>query len=220
MEQDTLTALELEKTWESDGVPVLTASVSLPQLTPQTRRARRFNRYYRRFLRAYLSYCEHELLPAARAALNDALAASAPFAPASVTLRYTVSCHVGNTLSLTIDAREAGLTIRRADTWDLSAGLPVPLCEFFPKHARYRSRLLRFAREAALDAIERGEAEYRSDYRIALRRALNTRNYYLSETGLCFFYPMYAVAPAAEGIVVFTLPYDSANGPFPPGQDA
>ena len=49
-----------------------------------------------------------------------------------------------------------------------------------------------------------------------LRRCFSSRNYYLSEEGLRFFYPMYAVAPAAEGIVAFTVPYDAEKGPFAP----
>ena len=49
-----------------------------------------------------------------------------------------------------------------------------------------------------------------------LRRALNTRNFYLTDEGLCFYYPLCAVAGAKEGIVTFTMPYDAENGPFLP----
>ena len=41
------TPLHLEKTWESGGVPVLTAEVTLPRCGGKSRRARRFDRYYR-----------------------------------------------------------------------------------------------------------------------------------------------------------------------------
>ena len=59
------TPLHLEKTWESGGVPVLTAEVTLPCCGGKSRRARRFDRYYRQYARAYLKYCEAELLPRA-----------------------------------------------------------------------------------------------------------------------------------------------------------
>ena len=39
--------------------------------------------------------------------------------------------------------------------------------------------------------------------------------FYLTPEGLAFFYPMYAIAPAAEGIPVFTVPYE-AVGPYVP----
>lgn len=58
------TPLHLEKTWESGGVPVLTAEVTLPCCGGKSRRARRFDRYYRQYARAYLKYCEAELRPA------------------------------------------------------------------------------------------------------------------------------------------------------------
>ena len=51
------TPLHLEKTWESGGVPVLTAEVTLPCCGGKSRRARRFDRYYRQYARAYLKYC-------------------------------------------------------------------------------------------------------------------------------------------------------------------
>lgn len=47
------TPLHLEKTWESGGVPVLTAEVTLPRCGGKSRRARRFDRYYRQYARAY-----------------------------------------------------------------------------------------------------------------------------------------------------------------------
>ena len=215
-------ALETEKVWEEEGVSVLIARICLPQLGGSSRRARRFNRYYRRFCRAYLRYCEQALLPAAAAQCRDALARSALWAPMCVSLRYTVSRCGGGLLSLYTDAREGQgfarpVTVRRADTWDLTVGLPMPLSEFFPRHCRARRRLLDFARAEARRQSEHGAAFY-PDCRIALRRALNTRNFYLGADALHFFYPMYTVAPGSEDIVVFDLPYDDEAGPFLPPQ--
>lgn len=39
------------------------------------------------------------------------------------------------------------------------------------------------------------------------------------QKALRFFYPMYAIAPAAEGIPVFTVPYE-AMGPYVPVSEA
>ena len=86
--------------------------------------------------------------------------------------------------------------------------------EFFPKRAAYRKRLIALARETAQTQMAQGVAAYDEAYRVLLRRAFSSRNYYLTDAGLCFFYPMYAVAPSAEGIVTFTAPYDAERGPF------
>ena len=213
-------ALEAEKVWTYDGVAVLTASVCLPQLPGPLRHSRRFNRYYRRYCRAFVRYCEQALLPLAQTNYRNTADRSAPWNPLRVSLRYTVSFFSAGVLSLYTDMREESgfsqpVTVRRADTWDLSAVLPMPLGEFFPRHCRCRQRLLDCARTEARRRMERGAA-FCPDRRAALRRALNTRNFYLSAEGLRFFYPMYTVAPGSEGIVLFELPYDDEAGPFLP----
>ena len=213
-------ALTEEQAWEADGITVLAASVTLPQLTGKSPRAKRFNRYYRRFCRAYFTYCKQALLPEAAASCRDAQAVSAPWSVARAELSWRVSYQSGEIMSIVCDAREtisgmAPFCIRRSEVWDLSAGLPMPLSEFFPAHARCKKALLRFAREQTQKRIESGAA-YRENWRAALRRALNTRNFYLTEDGLCFYYPLCAVAGAKEGIVPYTMPYDDARGPFVP----
>ena len=213
--------LRQEKTWELDGITVLHASVTLPQLAADTRRARRFDRYYRHLGRAYFVYCEQMLLPWAKAQCKAALSTSAAWTHTSCEMSYRITLREGDIVSLFIDAKEMNgpvprLVLRRADTWDLNAMLPMPMGEFFPKRAAYRKRLITLAREAAQTQMSQGVAVYDEAYRILMRRAFSSRNYYLSDTGLCFFYPMYAVAPSAEGIVTFTAPYDAERGPFAP----
>ena len=68
-----------ERTWEVEGIPVLSASVSLPQPVPAADRvSRRIRRYYQGQCRAFLRYCEKTLLPQAAAEYRAALASSAP----------------------------------------------------------------------------------------------------------------------------------------------
>ena len=213
-------ALREERSWEADGVTVLTASVTLPQLAGKSIRERRFNRYYRRFCRAYLTYCRLVLLPDAEASFRAALETSAPWCCARATLEHHVTCRTGAVCSVVCDAAETAygapaFRVRRADVWDLRAGLPLPLCECFPPHTRCRSVLLRFAREETARRIERG-ARFRDDWRRALRRCLNTRSFCLTDAGLCFFYPLCSIAGAKEGIVSYTMPYDERSGPFVP----
>ncbi len=212
-------ALTEERSWEADGVTVLSASVTLPQLAGGGARAKRFNRYYRRFCRAYFAYCAQVLLPDAAASCRAAMETSAPWNIARAELRYTVSLRAGDVLSIVCDARETvcgapPFLLRRSEVWDLAAGLPMPLEEFFPPRTRCRRVLLRFAREQTQARIEAGAA-FRGNWRAALRRALNTRNFYLTPGGLVFFYPLCAAASAREGIVSYTMPYGDA-GPFLP----
>ena len=213
--------LRQEKAWDTDSIPVLHASVTLPQLALPTRRARRFDRYYRHLGRAYFAYCEQMLLPWAKAQCKAALESSAAWTHTLCEMSYRVTLREDDVISLYIDAKETNgpvprLVLRRADTWDLNAMLPMPMGEFFPKRAPYRKRLITLARETAQTQMAQGVAVYDENYRSLLRRAFSSRNYYLTDAGLCFFYPMYAVAPSAEGVVTFTAPYDAVCGPFAP----
>lgn len=212
-------ALTEEQVFEADGVAVLRAFVSLPQLAGNDRRVRRFNRYYRRLCRAHLAFCRRLLLPDAAAACRAARAVSAPWEPWRAELRHRITLHAGGLLSVVCDARELcdglPLLLRRAEVWDLAAGLPVPPDEFFPPRTHCRRTMLRFAREETLRRVERGGV-CRGNWRAALRRTLDKRNFYLTGGGLCFFCHTCAAAGAKEGIVTFTMPYDAEAGPFPP----
>ena len=72
-------AFTAEREWCVEGIPVLTAAVSLPRpVGPQTRMLRRIRRYYRAQAGAFLRYCQRQLLPMAAEAYREARAASRP----------------------------------------------------------------------------------------------------------------------------------------------
>lgn len=202
-----------EREWTVEGIPVLTAAVSLPQPVPaKSRTARRIQRYYQLQSRSFLRYCEGWLLPQAEAEYRAALAASAPLPKLRAELSYRVTYNEGGLFSLYTQSRESGLPgrtllTRRGDTWDLSAGYPAALGDFFPPRSGWRKKLLALAAEEIGRQEAAGVARYHEDWRKKLRRTFNPQNFYLTEEGLTFFYPMFAIAPAAEGIPAFTLPY-------------
>ncbi|MFQ9772577.1 MAG: RsiV family protein [Oscillospiraceae bacterium] len=178
-------------------------------LRGKSRRARRFDRYYRQYARAYLKYCEAELLPRAAETMHTALERSAPWSCARAVLAYRVTLVRGDILSLYTEGREEQLpprlTLRRAETWDRRTGFLLPLTAFF-RRKRRKKRLVRAARETAREQMETGTAAYYPDYGALLRRAFSSRSFYLADDGLHWFYPMYSVAPAAEGIPDFSFP--------------
>lgn len=217
------TPLHLEKTWESGGVPVLTREVTLPCCGGKSRRARRFDRYYRQYARAYLKYCEAELLPRATETMRTALERSAPWSCARAVLAYRVTLVRGDILSLYTEGREEHLpprlTLRRrGDVGSAHGAFSCRSRAFFPPKTAVKKRLVRAARETAREQMETGTAAYYPDYGALLRRAFSSRSFYLADDGLHWFYPMYSVAPAAEGIVDFSLPYGEA-GPLLPAEE-
>lgn len=210
-----------EREWAEDGVPILTASVSVPQpVLLSGRTARRISRFYRLQSRAYLRYCERWLFPQARAEYYAALTVSAPLPHFRAELNYRVTYNEGGFWSLYTQSREVtlpGQTLltRHGDTWDLSAGYPVDPGDFFPPRAPWKRRLLQQAAQEIERQERAGVSAYRDGWRRALRRRFNPRNFYLTDDGLAFFFPMYSIAPAAEGIPTFLIPYDDGGGLSP-----
>ena len=198
-----------EREWTVEGIPVLTAAVELPQPQGADAVSRRIRRYYQAQCKAFLRYCERWLFPQAEAEYRAALAASAPLPCFRAELGYRVTYNSGGLWSLYTQSREVTghtLLTRRGDTWDLTVGYPVPLSAFFPARSPWRRQLLELAAEDIQRQERAGIARYDPEWRKKLRR-FNSRNYYLTEEGLTYFFPMYAIAPAAEAIPAFTLPY-------------
>lgn len=217
-----------EREWTVEGIPVLTASVAVPRPVPaEDRVSRRIRRYYQLQCRAYLRYCERWLLPQAQAACRAALETSAPIPCLRAELKYQVTYNRGGLWSLYTQSRETAvsapsLLTRRGDTWDLSGGYPVELSAFFPPRSGWKKQLLALAAEEIERQERAGISRYHEGWRRALRRRFNAQNYYLTAEGLAFFFPMYAIAPAAEGIPVFTMPYgaEPLRPPVGPGAPA
>ena len=198
-----------------DDLPLLTASIRLPRWNGTG--GRRFDRYYAAYGRAFFSYCQQELLPRVTAALALAQQNGGALPEWQITLDTTVTLERPDLISLYTDSVERGegrrLVLRRGDTWDLSAGTPVPLSDFFPGDLLWRRRLLQAVAEQIQRQQELGIALYRPDWRRCLRTAFSADHFYLTEEHLCLFYQMYAIAPPVEGVPVFSIPYDARQGP-------
>lgn len=187
-----------ERQWQWDGITVLTARAELPPSLGQSRRARRFERYYAQLAGVFFARCEQTLLPAAAESCRAALERSAPWRRTSALLCCETCPQDGGLLSVTATARvgvEGGEQAMRrwADVWDTEAMLPVPLSEWFPPRASVTRRI----RACAAAAGERKNAA---------RRALRPQSYRLAESGLCIL--------CRDGDEIL-LPWDAERGPFP-----
>lgn len=208
-ENFSIRPLEAEREWTVEGLPVLRAAASLPE--PET--AGRIRRFYRTQQRAFFTFCRRELLPWAEAEGRDALANGRPPACCQADLTFRETYRNGRLWSLYTQIREnaapgPATLLRWGDAWDLAEDFPVPASALFPKGDPWRRRLLASA-AGELERRERaGRARYRPGWRRALRRYFSPRRYFLTPEGPVFFYPMYALGPASEGIPEFLLPWD------------
>ncbi|MBE6961165.1 MAG: DUF3298 and DUF4163 domain-containing protein [Ruminococcaceae bacterium] len=219
LEIETLSA---QREWTADGIPVLRADISLPcPISPDCRIRQRIERFYQLQRRSYLRYCENWLAPKAAADCRQALADSAPLPQYTARLTYQVTCNEAGILSLFTDSQEftggRTLVLRRGDTWDLQTGYPLPATAFFPRRTFLRKLLLRTAADEIRRQENAGLSRYAESWPQAMKRTWNRSNFYITPDSFCFFWQMYTIAPASEGIPVFSIPFCSGLcvSPFP-----
>lgn len=128
-EQPRLTSgedLTEEKSWQWEGITVLTARLTLPQTGGRSRREQRFDRYYQSLAAAFFARCEQKLLPEAAAACREAMARSAPWQMTAVTLTYSVSAQTEDAVILAFEAKSGESVLRCwEEGWERSAFLPL-----------------------------------------------------------------------------------------------
>lgn len=204
------------KTWKRvlkwEGESVLTYSIRCPDFPEDLACFRRIGRYYHRIFELWKNRWENVLYQRACTCVAAAREQSLPFRPWEASLNYTVTFQQENLLSLYLDAWEYsggvhGVTVRRGDTWELSSGTPRCLSSFFPPHSRWRRSVLEALHAQASERISTGETLYFEDWPDRISSCFDPDRFYLTEQGIALFYPLYTIAPYAEGIPVFSMPY-------------
>ena len=199
--------------WEEE--PVLSCTLSLPVFDrPDSRAIRRVSRYYARLAHWLQSQWEQQAFPAACAALRAAREASLPFRPYRESVSFQVTRNSGGQFSLYWDSAwddgsSQGMTARWGDTWDLAAGCPMFMADFFPPRAEPDRLLPPLAERQAAAAMDAGTSLFDPDYPRLLRTCFDRKRFYIDENNLFFFYPLCSVAPRAEGIPVFSVPLEN-----------
>lgn len=206
-------------TWE--GESVLTVSLRRPSVPGSAAPLRRMERCYARLEALWRERWTGPLYRGACGALAAARAASRPFRPWEAAVDYAVTYAGDGLLSIRLETRERTDSARpllrlQGDVWDTAAGVPVPLSAFFPPGARPRRLLLPQLRAQAEERTASGEYLYYPDWPRRLKADFSPDRFYLTAAGeLALFYPLYTLAPYAEGIPVFTVP--APRFPFPRG---
>jgi len=194
--------------WE--GEAVLTLSLRWPKLPEDRVGLRRMNRCYQRMAGLWQNRWEGALYQNACEAAQAARKQGRPCVLWEAVLDFTVTYQDENLLSLYLDAYEYaggahGLTVRHADTWTLPAGIPRTLASFFPDR-RWKKQVLAALHEEEHSRIAAGETLYYDDWPALLDAYFDPNRFYRTQEGLAIYYPLYTIAPYAEGIAVFSLP--------------
>lgn len=201
-----------EETLKWEDEPVLILSLRRPSIPGGTAPLRRMDRYYARLEEAWRTHWTGPLYQRACVALAAARENSRPFRPWEAGGDYAVTYNRDGLLSLRLESWERGggsrpLSVLRGDVWDAAAGVPVPLRALFPPRANVKRLLLNKAAEQIEARTASGEYLYYADWSKRLKADFSYDRFYLTEGGeIAFFYPLYTLAPYAEGRPVFSVP--------------
>lgn len=213
----TVTEGKIEREIMHNDVVLIEVSIKYPIISGVPASVqKRINNYYTYVANKLLNHCEKTLYKFALDAYN-AMSAGIPF---SVTMTYEITKNAGGVLSLFSDVYEYmggahGNTTRYGDTWSLRNGYPIAISSLFPKKAKYKKMIIAFVIQQAEDNLQHGGDIYYADFRPLIQKKYSEDNFYLTEDGLAIFYQQYDIAPYVAGIIVFVMPYDEENGPFP-----
>jgi len=199
---------EWEMTLEQE--PVLRCILTRPELTGTWKGIGAINRYYIHAADAWRRRWERDLYCMAGLDLAERRAQGRPFRIWRAELATQITLQEDGLLSLWQEGREQRgydkpLLLRRGDTWSLAAGAPRMLASFFPRERNWKKRLTRQIEEQVRERLASGESLLDADCVKRLRREFNRENFYLIGDGIQVFFPLYALAPGAEGLPVFTV---------------
>lgn len=192
-----------KKEYMCEGVVVLTSDLSVPEVQGIGAKAgARLSRYYGLMLSEAARYAEKHLFPAASEAFRRALGEGRLMAPYALKLRYTVTqAKPDGALSLYTDMTErAGnetVILRRADTFSVADGYPVP-----PIGRRAKKKAARRCARMVKDGAVKGITG-------SVRRHLRRDRCCLTSEGFLVFFPPGEVASVETGVVELALPPES-----------
>ena len=204
---------EWSHTMTHEHIPVLTLSLTRPCF-PSTGKTARIERYFDWLEQHWTERWKNNLFLKACHSLDNASESDSGYHLWSASLKFTVTYWNDPIISIRLDASESCGTSRPTlfclgETWDCSTGYPRTLRSFFPsKFYRWKQELLRIVKTQAAEQLSSGESLLDPDCTAIMERTFDPTQFYLTEKGLNIFYPLYTLGSYAEGIPVFTVPFD------------
>ena len=204
---------EERQTLSLQGEPVLEYALVRPQIRDGGRGGRRLDRYYQHLAEVWRRRWSRALYWHACLDLARCREQSHPFHPWQAHLEGRVLFQDQDSLSIRLDAEEVHgdgrpLRVRMGDVWSLPEGVPLPAGACFPGDRRWWLHLTRKLREQGEVRRAAGDCFLDPDFGPRLRQFLSPHRYCRTPEGLEFYVPQCALAPAAEGVVAFSLPLE------------
>lgn len=210
----TMSGETIESLLYRENKPVLEIKISYPQiLGPLSKKSEfRFNDYYRNHARQLNRKARTEFYRIASEEFRIAKEEEFDFNLHSF-LRTFSSPRVDHRYtSIVLDEYQFsgcahGMTVRKGNTWDLTAGKQVPLSYFFRKESSYKKILMEnICREMELQQKKQEILFFENPLKKA-KQYFHEEHYYLTHDAIVIFYPLYTIAPYHAGILSYQVPF-------------
>ena len=209
---------EEKRTLVLEGEPVLTYSLSWPQVEGGGLGGRWISRYYSNLAKSWRRRWEREVYWAACLALAARRETARPFTPWSGELAGETALLRDGVLSLRFqgcevrgDGRPA--RVRWGDVWTVREGAPKLLRSLFRGEKGGKGRLWRAIVRQGEERRRAGDCFLDGDWPQKAKKARPLQGWCLTEEGVEVALPQCAAAPAVEGCPVFILPLEEKEAP-------
>lgn len=217
----TVKELQIKKEMQHKDTPVLTYSISYPELSSQQYKffISRLNQYYQNKAFSLVRYCENDLYKRAMDYFDEYTEKNYPFHEYELSVVFTVTDNERSVLSLYLDeyiytGGANGTTERASDSFNMLKGRRIEPAELFPIGKNYAAVIEDEVIRQIGDDIKYKDGNYFDDYKNLVKEYFDPKNFYLTPSSLAVYFQEVTIAPHSSGIVVFEIPY--VNGPVRP----
>jgi hypothetical protein len=201
---------------------ILTYSLKYPQFSSEyyANFIAKLNLYYSTKTELFQRFDIKRLYQLAYEDYEASLKNGYPFHPYEVYSDFTVTYNKDCIISMYFDTYEYtggahGMTVREADTWNLSTNTKVELSDLFVYPSNYEEYVTNNILQQIDKNIKQGNNFYFDDYKQTVVEKFNKRDFYLTEDGIVIFYQLYDIAPYSSGIMTFLIPYKEGEVVLP-----
>lgn len=196
-----------EKVLAKEGESVLTYRLETPILRGNGKGSRQINRFYERTEQVWEQRWTGRCRVLAEEEQNRCQQEGRPFVPWHGELTGEVTWMDGERLCVRMEAREQRESRRSSqvcwgDIWNLKDGSP---CSAEQVLNRKKKEILEEIIRQGRERLRTGICFLDSDWEQKVRKLLGTLSPCLTEEGVEYDFPQATIAPAAEGIVRFTV---------------
>lgn len=202
----------------SDGNTILVATVVVPEIESEeyATAATIINNYYAEQVEKHMEYAETELYDYA---IYNYTNYPEDFTTFRTEQFFDVKYNENGFISVVryiVDSvgNQVSNNSVTTETFELSSGGLVTGSYAFTDASRVKELVTKRVKTDIEAEIKAGVSEYYANWSSGVEESFDIDNFFLTEDGVVFYYDLYTIADAAEGVPTFVVPYDEMGDCF------